>query len=59
MAVEAEPSCQYSVTLFCWVLLMIAEGQSDKMVSDMEVYMKQRCVTEFLHVEKRAHTDNI
>jgi len=25
---------------------MAAEGQSDKMVSDMEVYMKQRCVIE-------------
>ena len=27
------------------------------MVSDMEVHMKQRCVTEFLHVEKSAPTD--
>ena len=31
---------------------MAAEGQFDKMVSDVEVCMKQRCVTEFLHVEK-------
>ena len=30
---------------------MVAEGQSDRMVSDVEVQMKQRCVTEFLHVE--------
>lgn len=30
-----------------------AEGQSDKMVSDMGVYMKQRCAIEFLHVEKK------
>jgi len=28
---------------------MTAEGQSDKMASDMEVRMKQRCVIEFLH----------
>ena len=33
---------------------MAAEGQSDKMVSDMEVYMKQRCVTELLYGEKNA-----
>ena len=31
---------------------MAAEGQSD-----MEVCMKQRCVTEFLHVEKDAPKD--
>ena len=36
---------------------MAAEGQSDKMASDMEVHMKQRCVTEFLHVEKMAPID--
>jgi len=36
---------------------MAAEGQSHKMTSDMEVHMKQRCVTEFLHVEKMAPTD--
>jgi len=35
------------------------EGQSDKMVSDVEVNMKQRCVTEFLHVEKMAPIDII
>ena len=34
-----------------------AEGQSDKMVSDMQVHMKQSCVTEFLHKEKMVHTD--
>ena len=33
---------------------MAAEGHSDKMTSDMEVCMKQRCVIEFLHVEKVA-----
>ena len=36
---------------------MTAEGQSDKMASDMEVHMKQRCVIEFLHVEKIAPND--
>jgi len=36
---------------------MTAEGQSDKMVSDMEVHMKQRCVIEFLHAEKNAPND--
>ena len=36
---------------------MKAEGQSDKMASDMEVRMKQRCVTEFLHPEKIAPND--
>jgi len=36
---------------------MAAEGQSDSIVSDMEVQMKQRCVTEFLRVEKMAPTD--
>jgi len=35
----------------------VAEGQSDKMVSDMEMCMKQRCVNEFLLVEKMAPTD--
>ena len=36
---------------------MAAEGQSDKMTSDMEVLMKQRCVIEFLHAEKIAPKD--
>jgi len=35
---------------------MVAEGQSDRMVSDMEVKMKQRCGTEFLHAEKMVRT---
>ena len=30
---------------------MAAEGQSDKMPPDVEVCLKQRCVTEFLHVK--------
>ena len=33
---------------------MAAEGESDKMASDMEVWMKPRCVTEFLHAEEVA-----
>ena len=33
---------------------MTAEGQSDKLASDMEVRMKQRCVIEFLHAENIA-----
>ena len=33
---------------------MIAEGHSDRMASDTEVHMKQRCVTAFLHAEKTA-----
>ena len=36
---------------------MAAEGQSDRMVSDMEVPMKHRCGIEFLHSEKVASTD--
>ena len=33
---------------------MAAEGQSDKLASNMEMHMKQRCVIEFLHVEITA-----
>ena len=29
-----------------------AEGQSEKTASDVEVHMKQKCVTEFLSAEK-------
>ena len=34
---------------------MAAEGQSDRTASDMEVRMKQRCATEFLHEGKTSH----
>ena len=34
---------------------MAAEGQSDKMASDMEARMKQRCGFEFLHTEKQTN----
>ena len=37
---------------------MAAERQSDKMASDMEVQMEQRCVIEYLHAQKMAPTDN-
>ena len=37
---------------------MAAEGQSDRMASDMEVPIKQRCGNEFLHMEKMAPTVN-
>jgi len=33
---------------------MAAEGQSDKMASDTAVCMKQTCVIEFLHAEKKT-----
>ena len=36
---------------------MAAEGQPDRMVSDVEVWMKQWGETEFLHAEKMAPTD--
>ena len=36
---------------------MAAEGQSDKMLADVNVYMKQKCTVEFLHREKIASTD--
>jgi len=33
---------------------MAAEGPTDRMVSDMEVHLKQRCATEFLYAEKNG-----
>jgi hypothetical protein len=36
---------------------MRAETQSDKMASDMEMRMKQRCVNEFIHAGKIAPND--
>jgi len=36
---------------------MAAEGQSDRMASDMEVWMKQRGAPEFLHAEKMSPID--
>ena len=43
---------------FVAIWQMTAERQSDKMASDMEVRMKQRCVIEFLLAEKIAPNDN-
>lgn len=37
---------------------MAAKGQSDKMVSDIGVHMKQKGGTEFPRVEKVAPTEN-
>jgi len=36
---------------------MAAAGQSDAVVSDLGVWMKQKRVSEFLHEEKLALTD--
>ena len=36
---------------------MAAEGQSDKTSSDMEICMKQECVSEFFHAQKMAPTE--
>ena len=36
---------------------MAAEGQSNKMVSNVEVCLKQSCVIEFLHAEEVAPTE--
>ena len=51
MTVQVEPSAIIPLN-FVAVRQMAAEGKSDKMASDMEERMKQRCVTEFLHAEK-------
>ena len=48
---RVEPSHQYSVSL----LLCDRWQQRGKMVS--ELCMKQRCITEFLHVEEMISTD--
>ena len=36
---------------------MVQEEQSDRIESGMEVHVKQRCVSEFLPVEKMEPTD--
>ena len=38
---------------------MVAEDNSGRMASNMEVHMKQRCVTELLHLEKNGTHLNI
>ena len=42
---------------FVAVWQMAAERPSDKIASDMEVWMKQRCITEFLKKKKTAASD--
>jgi hypothetical protein len=42
---------------FVAVRQMTAEGQSDKLASDIEVRMKQKCAIEFLNAEKIAPID--
>ena len=49
MAVEVEPSHQYSITCCCCVTDGSGGGQSDKMMSDMEVHVIQNCGMEFLY----------
>ena len=55
-AVLVEPSTNISL-YFVAVWWMAAEGQSDRMASEMEVCVKQRCGTEFLCAEKMAPGD--
>ena len=56
MAVEVKPSTNILLHLAA-VWQLAAKRQSHRMASDVEVWMKQRCVTEFLHVEKIASID--
>jgi len=53
MAVESESSISIPLH-FVAVEQMAAEGQSDRLVSDVEAHMEQRRVPQFLHVEKMA-----
>ena len=53
MVIEIEPSSNILLH-FVAKQQMAAERQPDKMTSDMEVHIKQRCVTEFLHAEKNG-----
>lgn len=49
MAEEVEHSCLYPATFYCCTI----EGQRDKLMPDMEVPMRQRCLTEFLSTGKK------
>ena len=51
--VEDEPSCQYSITFFCCAKDG-RRGQSEKIASDIEMSVKQRCVIGFLYLEKNC-----
>ena len=57
MAVEVETSHRLSVTCFACVTDGSRGAQSDKMVFDVKLSIKQRCVIEFLHEEKIAPID--
>jgi len=64
MTPEALVAWQLKLTLPTNILLhfvalqqMAAEGQSGRMVSDLEVCIKQKCGTEFLYPEKMAPVD--
>ena len=48
IAVGVEFSHQYSVTCCCHA----TDGSRNKMAADMAVHMKERCIIEFLWVEK-------
>lgn len=56
MAVGIQPSCKHFIP-FSFCATDGSGGQPGKMESDMEGHMKQRCGTEFLHVEKSAPSD--
>lgn len=54
--VEVSPNIQFNSIFFFFAVQMEVEGQSEKMVSDIEMYMKKRCVTEVLHAEEKNYT---
>ena len=56
MAVEAEHSTN-TLSLVVAMWQMAAEVQSDKMLSDMEIHMKQTCAVEFFRVDKVTPID--
>lgn len=56
-ALEVELFHQYPTTSCCHAADSATVGQSNRTVSDMEVVMEQKCVTEFLQVEKMPSTE--
>lgn len=56
MVVEVDTSCQYSITLHHRAVVGHV-GLFDKMVSDMEMSVKQRYGIEYLHAEIVAPID--
>ena len=55
MAWQQRLNLPNSISLHAVVWQMAVEGQSDEMVSGMEVQMKRKCETELLHAEKKWH----